>query len=141
MERSLEANVSQWTDVRSLTRQLHRVRDSALEQREDDVIPAAFFDEFDAQREGRDVGWLRFFLMPLQDGMYMDGDDKFHIGKSIFIFAGGVTTTYQEFKSKYGGLKDDKVPDFMEDYALSRQHFRSRSADIGSTLPSAPRES
>jgi hypothetical protein len=134
MERSLESNVSQWTDLRSLTRQLHRVRDSALEHREEKLIPAAFFDEFDTQLDAKDVGWLRYFLMPLQDGMYVDGEDKFHIGKSIFIFAGGVSTTYQNFKSTFGTLRDQKVPDFI---GRLRAHINVADLDLPSThLPS-----
>jgi hypothetical protein len=112
LERSLECNVAQWTSVEHLTRHLHRVRDYAMDARDDAKIPVVFFDEFDAKFEG-DVGWLKYFLMPLQDGLYMDKDDKFHIGRSIFVFAGGVSQDFAEFQSKFRSLQSQKVTDFM----------------------------
>lgn len=127
LERSLETNVSQWTDLRSLTRQLHRIRDFTLEEREAGNVPAAFFDEFDARCDEKEVGWLRYFLMPLQDGLYMDGEDKFHIGKSIFVFAGGVSHTYEDFKATFGKKADDKVPDFM---GRLRTHINVAGIDL-----------
>ncbi len=31
-------------------------------------IPLVFWDEFDTSLDGRPLGWLRYFLAPMQDG-------------------------------------------------------------------------
>jgi hypothetical protein len=108
-EKSLECNMSQWSDTRALGRQFHRIQDHTL----DGFTPVILFDEFDSPLGDRTVGWLRHFLMPLQDGVFVDGGDTFRLGKAIFIFAGGVAHSYKEFCERFGSLNEDKVPDFI----------------------------
>ena len=108
---AIDCNMSQLSAPSGLSRQFHRIQDRALQG--EDEIPIAFFDEFDTPCQGKDVGWLRYFLMPLQDGLYVDGDDSFHVGRSIFVFAGGVAHTYGQFNTQFRDRLSEKVPDFI----------------------------
>lgn len=75
-----------------------------------------FFDEFDATLEGEPLGWLRWFLAPMQDGMLLDEGDEIKLGKSILIFAGGTASSLDEFKLRAAmdtQFLAKKVPDFI----------------------------
>jgi hypothetical protein len=58
-----------------------------------------FFDEFDCAYNGVPLGWLKFFLSPMQDGKFQHEDNMLGIGKSIFVFAGGIASRHEEFSS------------------------------------------
>jgi hypothetical protein len=88
----IDFNVSQFTSTSDLARALHRVRDLALKGK----IPLVFFDEFDTSFEGK-LGWLKYFLAPMQDGVFREGEAVHPIGKAIFVFAGGVYRTFAAF--------------------------------------------
>lgn len=90
----LTFNVSQWDGAEYLVNALHRVRDSAISEK----VPLVFFDEFDSQFQGQRFGWLKYFLAPMQDGVFADGLYTHTIGKAIFVFAGGTSATYAEFR-------------------------------------------
>jgi hypothetical protein len=85
-------NVSQFADIGSLVSALHAVRDVALKGR----TPLVFWDEFDAPYGTTRLGWLRYFLAPMQDGQFQEGPVIHNIGHAIFVFAGG-NYTLQEF--------------------------------------------
>jgi RyR domain len=59
-------------------------------------VPLAFFDEFDSSFDGK-LGWLKYFLVPMQDGRFKDGPSTHPIGKAIFVFAGGTSKSYADF--------------------------------------------
>ncbi len=107
-------NLSQFESTRDLVGAFHLIRDAALEGK----IPLVFFDEFDARFGDHPLGWLRFFLAPMQDGVFKDGESSHPIGRAVFVFAGGTSVSFDEF-AKGGGvqdgpaLKDAKVPDFI----------------------------
>lgn len=61
-----------------------------------------FFDEFDCTFKNQPLGWLRYFLAPMQDGEFMDYGSMHPIGKSIFVFAGGVYKSFQQFCENVG---------------------------------------
>lgn len=91
------------------------------------MTPVYFFDEFDAARDGRPLGWLSWFLAPMEDGaVQVDGKAK-EIGKAVFIFAGGTANSLDEFNQHAQidpeNYRARKVPDF-----ISRL---SGSVDIG----------
>jgi hypothetical protein len=114
----LEFNVSQFGSAVDLVSALHRVRDSALGGN----VPLVFFDEFDSSHLGR-LGWLKSFLAPMQDGAFKDGESMHPVGKSIFVFAGGTSSTFEEFCREAPGqvedaaglreFRDAKGPDFV----------------------------
>jgi hypothetical protein len=121
--KKLEFNLSQFTTVQDLISAFHKIRDTVLHG----FIPLVFFDEFDTDFNGK-LGWLKYFLSPIQDGSFLEGETVHPIGKSIFVFAGGTCHTYEQFirsrpekesgqkKSSEESLdtlfKDAKGPDF-----------------------------
>jgi hypothetical protein len=112
----IEFNVSQFNSPADLISALHRVRDIALSGK----IPLVFFDEFDSAFGGK-FGWLKYFLAPMQDGKFREGETMHPIGKSIFVFAGGICCSFAEFscelKKNPGEELDEfrnaKGPDFI----------------------------
>lgn len=63
---------------------------------------SCFFDEFDCTFQGKSLGWLRYFLVPMQDGKFLDHGRMHPIGKSIFVFAGGIYDNFKEFCASTG---------------------------------------
>jgi len=92
----LEFNLSQWDSPRDLISALHRVRDVVL----GGAAPLVFFDEFDTALQGEPLGWLKYFLDPMQSGKFKEGESIHPLGKTIFVFAGGTSGTLQEFARK-----------------------------------------
>lgn len=117
--KKLNFNLSQFRSPADLVNSFHKVRDLTLEGK----IPLVFFDEFDSSFEGK-LGWLKYFLAPMQDGVFREGDSLHFIGKAIFVFAGGTSSTIQSFcgedleeeaeaKEFLSGFKAAKGPDFL----------------------------
>jgi len=67
----------------------------------DGKTPIVFWDEFDSQA----YKWLQYLLAPMQDGKFQAGQITHPIGKSIFIFAGGTSYTFDTF-----GIEKPKEP-------------------------------
>lgn len=115
----LNFNLSQFRTPLDLINAFHKVRDFSLKGK----IPLIFFDEFDSSFEGK-LGWLKYFLAPMQDGIFREGDSIHPIGKAIFVFAGGTNSTFKEFlgediidedEQKHFSIefKSAKGPDFI----------------------------
>jgi hypothetical protein len=108
--RVLEFNLSQFDSEGDLHAAFHQVRDAGLSG----TIPLVFWDEFDTSLEGAPLGWLRYFLAPMQDGRFQEGQINHPIGRSIFVFAGGTSSTMAAFDQ---GLTEEfraaKGPDFI----------------------------
>ena len=115
----LDFNLSQLRTTSELINVFHTVRDICLEGK----IPLVFFDEFDSRFEG-ELGWLKYFLAPMQDGVFREGNSLHSVGKAIFVFAGGTSSTLEEFcgeniqdEEEYRlfllGFKSAKGPDFL----------------------------
>lgn len=85
----LEFNLSQFQDPSELHGLFHQVRDCVLSGR----LPVVFWDEFDSQG----LKWLQYFLAPMQDGTFQDGQVTHPIGKCVFVFAGGTRFRFQDF--------------------------------------------
>jgi hypothetical protein len=113
----LEFNVSQFTGLADLGAAFQRVRDVILEGK----LPLVFFDEFDSDRDGLSLGWLKSFLMPMQDGRFKDGSGEHPLGKCILVFAGGTAASFVEFVASLRSEKPEeqqafkavKGPDFV----------------------------
>jgi len=99
----LEFNVAQFQSTADLASALHKVRDLVLLGK----IPLVFFDEFDSHFESK-LGWLKYFLAPMQDGMFKDGETMHPIGKAIFVFAGGTSHTFEQFCCEDLQVKDEE---------------------------------
>lgn len=99
-------NLAQLNSFEQLTEQLLQVRDASLEN----ALPVVFFDEFDAEFENKPLGWLKYFLAPMQDGVFQHRGRTLGIGKAVFVFAGGIAPSHGRFTSpsfwqkKYGSL-------------------------------------
>ncbi len=106
----IEFNMSQTGSIEELVAAFHKVRDIALGGK----MPIVFFDEFDSGFNGR-LGWLKYFLAPMQDGAFSDGHDVHPIGRAIFVFAGGTSSSYAEFccSEDAAAFKAVKGPDFV----------------------------
>jgi len=115
----LKFNLSQFDSKSDLISAFHKVRDLALEGK----IPLVFFDEFDSEFNG-ELGWLKYFLEPMQDGKFMERETMHPIGRSILVFAGGINNTFEKFSGDGADdtatmnseekktYKDVKGPDF-----------------------------
>jgi len=95
--KGLEINLSQLSDGDSLMEAFHEVQDRALVE----DLPLVVFDEFDSLPgvQPQPFGWLKLFLAPMQDGTFVRKVKTYHIGRAIFLFAGGVSHSYSCFES------------------------------------------
>ena len=105
--KKIDFNLSQFQSVNDLIAAFHKVRDIAL----DGKLPLVFFDEFDSNFGGN-LGWLKYFLAPMQDGVFREGDSLHPIGKAIFVFAGGTSSTYESFCGE--DIKDNAKVELFE---------------------------
>ncbi|MCJ7625478.1 MAG: RyR domain-containing protein, partial [Anaerolineaceae bacterium] len=107
----LEFNLSQMVSVDNFTAALHQVRDIGLSNK----IPLVFWDEFDSALDGNPLGWLRYFLAPMQDGSFTVGQTVHPIGRAIFVFAGGTSRSLDDFEKVLPKteFRDAKGPDFI----------------------------
>lgn len=118
----LDFNLSQFQSLTDLINALHKVRDVSLKGK----MPLVFFDEFDSAFEGK-LGWLKYFLAPMQDGIFREGDTVHPIGNAIFVFAGGTSSTYKQF----GG---EDITDEIEYKHFSSQFQSAKGPDFISRL-------
>ena len=141
----LEFNLSQFKGPEDLIGAYHQVRDQALAGR----TPVVFWDEFDSA----EYQWLQYFLAPMQDGKFQEGQLSHAVGKSVFVFAGGTSRDFAHFgppddafsgedNAKQKARRDfmmAKGPDFKSRLAgffdvlgpNPRQEFRSQAAGLG----------
>lgn len=117
----LNFNLSQFKSQTELTYAFHRVRDLSLEGK----VPLVFFDEFDSAFEGK-LGWLKYLLAPMQDGVFREGDSLHPLGKSIFVFAGGTSSTFDQFCGEDIGDEREHIDFYREFQGAKGPDFVSR---------------
>lgn len=108
----LTFNIAQFSSVDQLTEAFHKVQDSALSSPE---VPLVIFDEFDSNLDGG-LGWLKYFLAPMQDGLFRGRSQDYRVGRSIFLFSGGTSFTFEQFSNGSGSKEQDsgtKRTDFL----------------------------
>lgn len=78
-------------------------------------VPVVFFDEFDSGLDTFELGWLRYFLAPMQDGIFQSAQGPSRLGRCVFVFAGGTQHSYAGFLEKVNDprLSSMKCPDFV----------------------------
>jgi hypothetical protein len=129
--KEIEFNVSQFNDLKDLTDAFHKVRDSILKGK----IPLVFFDEFDSAWGNVKLGWLKYFLAPMQDGEFKDGESMHPIGKSIFVFAGGTKNNFQEFSREKEFERELALDDLDDNEKKDLKKFRdAKGTDFVSRL-------
>jgi len=112
--RIIEFNIAQWTDPEELYEALQQVRDEALSGK----IPLVLWDEFDCNLGNVKLGWLKYFLAPMQDGYFQRGGHRHPLGRSIFVFVGGQFSSMKELeeessRSDSSNAGGSKVRDFV----------------------------
>lgn len=112
----MEFNLAQFSDPKDLAIPFLKIKD----QSSDNIVPLAFFDEFDCPLRGENLGWLRYFLAPMQDGKFRHEAEILTTSKAIFVFAGGTSSSFREFSREIGCSEEDrgqfiqaKGPDFV----------------------------
>jgi hypothetical protein len=105
----LTFNLSQFNSPDELLGAFHQVRDVVLSGQ----VPLVFWDEFDSKLGEADLGWLRYFLAPMQDGTFQEGEITHPIGRAIFVFAGGTKESREQFELGTPESKAAKLPDFF----------------------------
>jgi hypothetical protein len=107
----IEFNLSQFESTKELIDSFHQVRDIVLIGE----IPLVFWDEFDTPFGSVPLGWLRYFLAPMQDGKFREEQIVHPIGRAIFVFAGGTSASMEEFGQglDLNVYRSSKVPDFV----------------------------
>ena len=106
----LTCNLSQLASPRELAEAFHQIRDWRLRGK----MPLVFWDEFDTPCEGVHLGWLRYFLAPMQDGEFNDHGRRRPLGGGIYIFSGATRHSFREFCAGSGGEDAEaKKPDFI----------------------------
>lgn len=106
----LTFNLSQLESVDELLTAFHQIRDLNLKGR----LPLVFWDEFDTPFKGQALGWLHYFLSPMQDGEFSSQGLAHPLGPGIFVFAGATRHSLEEFSD--GDSEEDraaKKPDFI----------------------------
>jgi len=126
-EAALEYNLAQFSQVEDLVSVFHHVHDRGTS----DVVPLVIIDEFDCPFQGRPLGWLKYFLAPMQDGTFKDRGDVYKVGRAIFLFSGGTAHTYREFVEEQPSdaeFRAAKGPDFV---SRLRGYLDIRSINAG----------
>ena len=109
--KELQFNISQLGNAERLVDALHQIQTTSLQGK----VPFVLWDEFDSSLEGNRAGWLRYFLMPMQDAKFFDGTRDRDLGKCVFVFIGGTFEDEKEFKKwalDTDEGKKQKGPDF-----------------------------
>ncbi|OJZ86786.1 hypothetical protein ASPFODRAFT_207183 [Aspergillus luchuensis CBS 106.47] len=78
-------------------------------------LPLVIFKNFDSYYEEETLGWLKYFLAPMQDGVFYDKGTKKELGRAIFVFEQG-THHFNGFPAKnldYRDFPGAKLPDFV----------------------------
>lgn len=112
-----EFNLTQFSDPNEINSSIDLIRASVAKGK----VPITFWDEFDCRYDGNEFGYLRYFLPSMQDGVTYVHGAPYYIGRSIFVFAGGVKSNWEGMEDllstedpvELQKAKTLKIPDFM----------------------------
>ncbi|MCW5198533.1 AAA family ATPase [Desulfobulbus sp. F3] len=112
-----EFNLTQFASPEEINAAIDPIRASVAQGK----LPIAFWDEFDCRYDGHEFGYLRYFLPAMQDGVTYVQGIPYHIGRAIFVFAGGVKASWEGMERLLTPKKPKdlqlaktlKIPDFM----------------------------
>ncbi|MDR5781054.1 hypothetical protein QCE63_16650 [Caballeronia sp. LZ065] len=102
----LSFNLAQFSTVDQLTDAFHQIQDMALSS---DEVPLAIFDEFDSVCDTEHLGWLKYFLAPMQDGLFRGKGGDYRVGRAILLFSGGTRSSYHEFATQTDKIEPSKM--------------------------------
>jgi hypothetical protein len=126
-------NLSQFNNIEQLTEAFHQVQDKGLLEE----LPLVIFDEFDANYEKEPLGWLKFFLAPMQDGEFLGKASTYHIHRAIFLFTGGTCHSFKKFEARKDAEKNAKLVDFI---SRLRGHLDVQSINVVEADKEVPRK-
>ena len=112
-----EFNLTQFGNPEEINSSIEAIRASVAKGK----VPIVFWDEFDCRYDNQAFGYLRYFLPSMQDGVTYVHGTPYNIGRSIFVFAGGVKSSWDEMVCLIHSenhdqtrlAKNQKIPDFM----------------------------
>lgn len=114
----LEFNLSQFSRPEELSAAFLQISSAGKSG-----VPVAFFDEFDSTINEKELGWLSYFLAPMQDGKIISQGNEHNIVRSIFIFAGGTSHSFRGF------TRENDSSDEQSEFAKAKgPDFASRLA-------------
>jgi len=102
----LTFNLAQFNSLELLTEAFHQVQDQVLFS---DDVPLVIFDEFDSTFQGSSLGWLKYFLAPMEDGIFRGQSSNYKVGRAVFLFAGGTASTFKEFAKREVSFRRPKA--------------------------------
>ncbi|KLP05920.1 related to pathway-specific regulatory protein nit-4 [Fusarium fujikuroi] len=127
----IEANLSQFKDQSDLSGIFDDVRDMTISG----DIPAVLFDEFDSALDKQALGWLKYLLAPMQDGKYLQSGSVRSLGRAIFVFIGGTSSTFEDFTGESINSKKDDESQSQTNDAQSLQKQKWAIKDKGAKKP------
>ncbi|KAH6855604.1 hypothetical protein B0I37DRAFT_58782 [Chaetomium sp. MPI-CAGE-AT-0009] len=105
--------------------------------------PVVFIEGFDAdlstpnsdnKPQTERLGWLKYFLAPMQDGAFIDGGHSRPLGRAIFVFIGGESGHIKGFLDRQDGqedvVPDDDKKDDEQDDEKDDGHTRQDAANV-----------
>ncbi|MBC8318320.1 MAG: ATPase [Desulfobulbaceae bacterium] len=112
-----EFNLTQFAQPDEINSAIDLIRASVAKGK----VPITFWDEFDCRYDGHEFGYLRYFLPSMQDGVTYVHGIPYYIGRAIFVFAGGVKSSWEGMEEMLTKAtpqelqlaKTLKIPDFM----------------------------
>ncbi|KAF2264435.1 hypothetical protein CC78DRAFT_533285 [Lojkania enalia] len=120
--RQLRFDLSQFKSQEDLVEAFHRVRDCTLEG----FIPLVYFNNFDADFNGSQFGWLPYLLPVLSSGRFSSGGVDRPIGSGVFFFGANATKTYahlQRFADKLSSTSNPKSVRAVREFLGCLQGF------------------
>ncbi|HET97343.1 MAG TPA: AAA family ATPase [Desulfurivibrio alkaliphilus] len=112
-----EFNLTQFEGPAEINSAIDAIRASVAKGK----VPIVFWDEFDCRYDRHEFGYLRYFLPAMQDGITYVHGVPYNIGRSIFVFAGGVKASYDGMAALLNPAQPEtlqlartlKIPDFL----------------------------
>ncbi|GKZ23104.1 hypothetical protein AbraIFM66951_000010 [Aspergillus brasiliensis] len=107
----MELDMSMMSRYNQLKKKFYEIRDKALVG----DIPVVFFRNFDGEFGAEKLGWLKYFLAPMQDGEFFDHGSRHPIGRAIFVFEQGTPhfNGFPQTQLRYADHPGAKLPDFV----------------------------
>ncbi|KAB8255330.1 hypothetical protein BDV32DRAFT_154361 [Aspergillus pseudonomiae] len=131
----LEVLLKELCSYGELVEQFHCIRNHVL----DGKTPIVIFKDFNTNLGDGILGWVKYFLSPMQDAeFFVDGHDR-HIGRAVFVFIerdSGRLAGFPDTTKFSEVVKRSKGPDFgiVEKY-LAGNRIAAKPLSIGVMKP------
>jgi hypothetical protein len=122
-------NLTQFSTTLELAQELAEIGEQTKGDRS---IPMVFFDEFDTPLNGTPLGWLPWFLAPMEDGEFLHRGKLVSLPRAVFVFAGGTAHRSADFGERNPDrFRDSKGPDFTSRLRGFLDVFGPNDGDLG----------